>query len=203
MPSFLPHSIPRRFTDPIIYPLARLGVTPNLLTLVGVLGNVGAAVLVGRGQFLVGGILVLAFSALDLLDGALARASGRATRFGSVFDATMDRVSEAAILIGVLFFFANRGDATEATLAGLALAGSNLVSYVRARAEAIGVPLTEGLFTRAERVLAMGGGLVIASVVEQVLTVALWLLAVMANLTAAQRLYLVWRKTRSDEEEST
>lgn len=198
MPSLLPRSVPRRLTDPIVNPLARLGVTPNLLTLVGVLGNVGAAVLVGRGQFLAGGIMVLAFSALDLLDGALARATGRATRFGSVFDATMDRVSEAAVLIGVLFFYADRGDEKEVLLASLAMVGSLLVSYVRARAEVAGLPLTEGYFTRAERVLVISIGLIIDQV-----TIALWILAVMANLTAAQRLFLVWRKARSDQEESS
>lgn len=196
MPSLLPRSIPQRFTDPIVIPLARLGVTPNLLTLVGALGNLGAAVLVGWGQFLAGGILVLAFSALDLLDGALARASGRATRFGSVFDATMDRVSEAAVLLAILFYFADRGEQQEVLLAALALVGSFLVSYVRARAEVVGLPLTEGYFTRLERVLVMGIGLIIDEV-----TIALWILAVLANLTAAQRLLLVWRRAGSDRGE--
>jgi len=197
MPSLLPRSIPQRFTDPIINPLARLGVTPNLLTLLGVLGNLGAAVLIARGQFLAGGILVLAFSALDFLDGALARATGQATRFGSVFDATMDRISEMAVLFGVLFFFAERGDEQEVVLASLAMAGSMLVSYVRARAEVVGLPLTEGYFTRPERVLVISAGLIIDQV-----TIALWVLAIVANLTAAQRLFIVWRKAQRDEGKS-
>src|SRR3989475_8209080 len=102
MPTLLPRSAPRWFTDPIVDWLARAGVTPNMLTVAGVAGNVVAAVLVGRGEFVAAGILVLAASALDMLDGALARATRRATDFGSVFDAVADRVSEAAVVVGLL-----------------------------------------------------------------------------------------------------
>ncbi len=195
MPSLLPRSAPGRLTEPIVHFLARLGITPNLLTLAGVLGNLGAAVLAGRGQFLAAGIVMLAASALDLLDGALARATGRVTRFGSILDATMDRVSEAAVLFGLLIWFSGRGERQEVLLAAAALIGSFLVSYVRARAEIVKLPLREGYLTRAERVLVLGIGLIIDQV-----TIALWILAILANLTAAQRLLVAWRRAQTSDQ---
>ena len=189
--SLLPHSVPRRITDPIVFLLAKAHVTPNALTLLGVLGSAGAATLLARGQFLAGGIVVLAAGALDILDGALARATGQVTRFGAVFDSVMDRVSEAAVLFGLLYYYTDRDAREESLLIFAALAGSMLVSYIRARAEILGLSMKEGLFTRAERVIIIGVG----SMIDQV-RIALWILAVLANLTALQRLYLVWRKTR-------
>lgn len=195
MRGILPRSAPSWLTDPVVHLLARLGVTPNMLTAAGALGNVGAAVLAGRGEFLPAGIVVLAASSLDLFDGALARATGRVTDFGSVFDAVMDRLSEAAVLFGLLVYFSDRGGRSEELLAFAAVVGSILVSYVRARAQIIGLDLREGLFTRAERVLLLGLGLIIDQV-----TPILWILAVLAGATAAQRLLLVWLKTRRQQE---
>ena len=196
MSRLLPRSAPRWLTDPIVGALARVGVTPNMLTLAGVLGNAGAAFLAARGDFLPAGIVMLAASSLDMLDGALARATGKATRFGSVFDAVMDRVSEAAVLFGLLFYFSDRGGREEELLIFAALAASFLVSYTRARAEIVDIPLREGLFGRAERVLLLGIGLMIDQA-----TVALWILAVAAGATAIQRLALVWlRAGRSGDE---
>jgi CDP-diacylglycerol--glycerol-3-phosphate 3-phosphatidyltransferase len=191
IPALLPRSAPSWLVDPPVSALARLGVTPNMLTVAGVLGNAGAGVLAGYGEFFAAGIVLLAASGLDLLDGALARATGRATPFGSVFDAVMDRVSEAAVLFGLLVYFSGRGDRTEELLVFAAVVGSLLVSYVRARAEIIGLKMKEGLFTRAERVALLSGGLMLDTVVDSV-TPMLWVLAVLACLTAAQRLVMVW-----------
>ena len=196
--SLLPHSVPRRITVPIVFLLAKAHISPNALTLMGVLGAAGAATLLARGQFLAGGIVVLAAGALDILDGALARATGQVTRFGAVFDAVMDRVSEAAVLFGLLYYYTDRGAREESLLIFAALAGSMLVSYIRARGEILGIPIREGLFTRAERVIIIGVGCMIDQV-----RIALWILAVLANLTALQRLYLVWRKTRQGEPDDT
>ena len=201
MPSLLPRSAPAWLTDPAVSFLARLGVTPNMLTLAGVLGNAGAAVLAGYGEFLAAGVVLLAFSSLDFLDGALARATGRASDFGSVFDAVMDRISEAAVLFGLLFYFSERGGRTEELLIFAAVTGSILVSYVRARAEVIGLKLREGLFTRAERVVLMGGGLILHEALgENVLTPLLWVLAILTGFTALQRLAIVWWETRKRAE---
>lgn len=191
--TLIPHAIPRRITDPIVAVLARVGVAPNHLTLLGFAGNVGAGALAGSGQFLAAGLLTLVASALDLLDGALARATGRASAFGAVLDSALDRLSEAAVLGGLAFYFAQRGEREEVMLCFAALAGSMLVSYMRARAQSYGLDLREGLFTRPERVLVLGGGFIIGQV-----RIALWILAVLANATALQRLYVVWYRFRRD-----
>jgi CDP-diacylglycerol--glycerol-3-phosphate 3-phosphatidyltransferase len=196
MPALLPRSAPRWFTDPIVDVLARAGVTPNMLTAAGVIGNVIAAVLAGSGEFLAAGLVVLAASSLDMLDGALARATGRATDFGFVFDAVMDRVSEAAVLFGLLVYFSDRGDRTEELLIFVAVVTSILVSYVRARAEVVGVEMKEGLFSRAPRVALLSAGLILDAVWDDSVTAMLWALAVFASVTVAQRLGLVWWKTR-------
>lgn len=191
LPSFtlLPHRVPRWFTDPIVAVIARTGATPNHLTVLGFLGNVGAAVLAARGDFLFAGLVMLAASALDLLDGALARATGRVSTFGAILDSALDRLSEAAVLGGLAYYFAQRNQREEVVLCFAALTGSFLVSYVKARAEAHGLELPGGLFSRAERVLLLGGGLIISQV-----RIALWILAIMASATALQRLYQAWRQ---------
>jgi len=191
--ALLPHSVPRRLTDPIVSVLARIGVSPNHLTLLGFAGNVGAAVLAARGEFLAAGLVMLVFSAVDLLDGALARATGRSSAFGAVFDSTLDRLSEAAVLSGLAFYYVQRGSEEEVVLCFAALTGSILVSYVRARAQFFGLDLSDGLFTRAERVLLLSGGLIINQV-----RIALWILAIMAGVTAMQRLFVVWDRFRRD-----
>src|SRR3989304_687064 len=196
MTSLLPKSAPRRVTDPIVNVLAGLGIAPNHLTAAGGLGDAGAARLAPRGACLPAGIVMLAASSLDLLDGALARATGKVTRFGSVFDAVMDRVSEAAVLFGLLYYFSDRGGREEEMLIFAALVASFLVSYTRARAETVDIPMREGLFGRAERVVLLGIGLI----VDQV-TIALWILAVAAGATAVQRLALVWVRARRSESE--
>ncbi len=197
MPALTPRSAPKWVTDPAVNLLSRLGVTPNMLTLAGFGGNVAAAVLAADGRFLAAGIVMLTFSALDFLDGSLARATGRATSFGSVFDATMDRLSEAAVLFGLLWFFSDRGAREEELLIFAVVVASLMVSYLRARAEVIGLKLREGVFTRTERVLLLGGGLIVHDIIdENVLTPVLWALALIAGFTTLQRLAMVWLKTR-------
>ena len=195
LPSFtlLPDGISPRITDPIVAVIARTGVTPNQISLVGFAGNLGAAVLAARGDFLLAGVVLLVASALDLLDGALARATGRATAFGAVLDSALDRLSEAAVLGGLTFYFAQRGETEEVVLCFAALAGSFLVSYVRAHVLARGVELRGGLFSRAERVIVVGVALIIGQV-----RIGLWILAVLAILTGVQRLYLAWAQLQSE-----
>lgn len=195
----LPRSAPKWITEPVVRPLAKLGVTPNMLTVLGVLGNIGAGALCANGEFLWAGIVVLLASALDMFDGALARATGQATPFGSAFDATMDRVSEAAVFFGLLVWMSDRGERTEELLIFVAIVGSILVSYVRARAEILGLKMKEGAFTRFERVALMGVGLIAHDLSgENVITPVLWALAVLASFTALQRLAIVWLKTRNE-----
>lgn len=198
MPSFtlVPHKVSTRFTDPIVTPLAAIGVTPNMISVFGFAGNVAAGCLAAGGHLLPAGVVMLIFSALDLLDGALARKTGTVTKFGAVFDSVLDRLSEAAVLAGLLFHYSQLGGHTEEiALIYAAIVGSIMVSYVRARAEGIGLELREGLFTRAERVILLGGALLFGG---QVLRIALWVLALLAHFTAAQRVFSVWQKLRDE-----
>jgi CDP-diacylglycerol--glycerol-3-phosphate 3-phosphatidyltransferase len=185
-------------TEPVVRPLASIGVTPNMLTVLGLAGNAVAAYFAAEGEFIWAGVLVLLASALDMYDGALARATGQATPFGAVFDATLDRISEALVLFGLLVYFSDRGGQTEELLAFVAVVGSILVSYVRARAEVIGLTLREGAFTRFERVALMGAGLVVAGIAgdDGIITYVLWILAALASFTVLQRLAMVWLKSR-------
>ena len=191
--SLLPRRAPKQLIDPIVGLIAKTGVTPNHLSLLGFSGNVGAAVLAARGDFLWAGIVMLVFSAMDMLDGALARATGRATKFGAVLDAALDRMSEAALLGGLLYYFAERGQTEETVLCFAALAASMLVSYVRAHALSQGLDMQGGLFTRPERVILLA----VALMIDQV-RIGLWILAVLAMLTSVQRIYVAWDKLPRD-----
>ncbi len=191
--SLFPRRAPKQIIDPIVGLIARTGVTPNHLSLLGFSGNVGAAVLAARGDFLWAGIVMLVFSAVDMLDGALARATDRATRFGAVLDAALDRMSEAALLSGLGYYFAERGQTEETVLCFAALAGSLLVSYVRAHALSQGLDMQDGLFTRVERVILLA----VVLMIDQV-RIGLWILAVLTMLTGVQRLYVAWDKLPRD-----
>jgi CDP-diacylglycerol--glycerol-3-phosphate 3-phosphatidyltransferase len=198
LPSFtlVPHKVSTRFTDPLVTPLASIGVTPNMISIAGFAGNVIAAALAAGGEFIAAGVVMLIFSALDLLDGALARKTGTVTKFGAVFDSVLDRLSEAAVLAGLLYHFTQLdGHTTEVALCYAAMVGSVMVSYIRARAEGIGLELRDGLFTRAERVILLAGALILAPLVhDDIVLGALWILAVLSLFTAAQRVVTVWQK---------
>ena len=181
----LPARPPAAATAPIVRVLAALGVTPAMLTTAGLLGNIVAAALVVEGALLPAGIVVLLASALDMLDGALARATGSASRFGAMFDSTLDRFSEAVVLFGVAWYAIDTGQREIALLAFAAVVGSLMVSYVRARAEGLRLELRDGIFTRAERVVLTG-----AMLITGYLRGGLWLLAVLSLFTAFQRLWI-------------
>ena len=178
----LPTRAPAAVLDPVVRVLVAAGITPNMLTVAGFLGHVGAAWLVASGELVLGGVLVLVFSAMDMLDGAVARATGKASRFGAMFDSVLDRLSEAAVLGGILLYELELENHEEAVLAFWAVVGSLMVSYVRARAEGLGTTMTSGLFTRPERVVVTGVALLFGW-----LRPALWLLAVVTLVTTAQR----------------
>jgi CDP-diacylglycerol---glycerol-3-phosphate 3-phosphatidyltransferase len=181
----IPRRAPARLLDPVIRSLAATGVTPNAISAAGFLGNVVAAVLIASGALAAGGVVVLVASALDMLDGGLARATGRATPFGGVLDSTLDRLSEAVVLFGVSWYAIEGGLQTEALLAFVAVVGSLMVSYVRARVEGAGGRLLDGVFTRSERVVVTGVALITGWLLP-----GLWILAAVSTLTALQRLWL-------------
>jgi len=198
MPSFIPHAVPRRYADPIAKLVAKTGVTPDMVTSAGLAANVAAGAALALGRFGLGGSLILAGGGLDLLDGAVARATGRSSLFGSIFDASADRWAETANLFGLLAYYVSQGDKVEPVLLFAAMAGSIQTSYVKARVEAVGMDLKEGTFTRAERVLLLAAALLLAGRPGWgwVLTVTLWILAIGTNITAVQRLYHAREKTK-------
>ncbi|MDP6501436.1 MAG: CDP-alcohol phosphatidyltransferase family protein, partial [Dehalococcoidales bacterium] len=145
--------------------LAKTPVTPNAMTWIGFSITLGAGVLIITEHLLAAGFVVLFAGFFDMLDGALARGTDRVTRFGAILDSTLDRFSEAALLLSVLSIYAVR--ATEQStpvilIVGFALVGSLLVSYIRAKAEAMGLECTVGFFTRPERVVVLAIGLMLS-----------------------------------------
>ncbi len=184
-----------RITNPIIKILSKSGITPNALTLINLALNIVAAYVIATGHFVPGGVLVLLSGLFDLLDGALARFTKQTTKFGAILDSTVDRISEAAILYGLLIWYLARGGNLEIILTFAVLIGSFLVSYIRARAEGLGWQCQVGLFTRSERVIVLAIGLL----VNQIL-IALCVLAVFVFITVVQRLVYLWKqgKIRGD-----
>ena len=182
----LPERIPAAASSAIGRGVGRLGITPNMITLAGAAGSGVAAWLIMEERLLIAGVVFLGFSAMDFVDGAVARATGKATPYGALLDAVMDRVGEALVLAACIWYFTERGEDVQAGFGYAALFGSIAVSYVRARGEALGITTREGLFRRQERVVLLGIGLLANG-----LTVVIIILAVLANVTALQRWAIV------------
>ena len=193
----------KRVTGPLGGALGRAGVTPNMMTVAGFLITLATSVLIAQGRFLVGGLILIAGSLFDMLDGAVARATGKSSRSGAFLDSTLDRFSDAAIFVGLIWYYGRAGltasyggglQFAEGTLigAGLALAGlvlSLMVSYVRARAEGLGFTCDVGLAERPERITVVCTGLIFDQVIP-----ALTVLVIASGLTVIQRFFHVWRQ---------
>jgi CDP-diacylglycerol--glycerol-3-phosphate 3-phosphatidyltransferase len=179
-----------RITDPVVRILDKSGITPNALTFINLALNIIAAYVIATGHFLLGGILVLVAGLFDLLDGALARFTKQTTRFGAILDSMADRISEAAVLLGLLIWYIPQEEASlEIVLIFVVLIGSFLISYIRARAEGLGWQCQVGLFTRAERVIVLAIGLLINQIF-----IALCVLVVFVFITVVQRLVYLWKQ---------
>ena len=181
--------------EPIARLIGRAGVSPNVVTLTGVVLNLGVAWVLAQGYMRIGGLLVPLVSLFDALDGTLARLTGKRSRFGAFLDSTMDRFSEAIVYLGLLVFYTRLGAGREILLIYVTIVGSLMVSYARARAEGLGLDCKVGLLTRVERTVV----LTVALILDQVPT-ALWVLAILTNFTAFQRMYHVWKATHGDDE---
>jgi CDP-diacylglycerol--glycerol-3-phosphate 3-phosphatidyltransferase len=187
----------RRQAERLMSVLGRIPVTPNQITVVGVALTFVAAVLAALGYLRAAGVVLIFAGTFDILDGALARSSGRSYPYGAFLDSTLDRYSEGAIYIGLAAYFASMDGPLQRWLllsTVAALAGSFLVSYVRARAQSLGFTCESGLFARPERVVATVVGLIFGGVV---LYVVVFLLAILTNLTALQRIREVWLQGRA------
>jgi CDP-diacylglycerol--glycerol-3-phosphate 3-phosphatidyltransferase len=180
------------FLDPAGKFLLRIGLTPNMVTALGLAGNAVGAFYLAQGNFLTGGILVAVMTPIDALDGTMARLRGEAGDWGAYVDSVSDRYSELFIYGGLLYYFLSTGDVLGGMLAFAAAAGSVLVSYVKARAEGLGYEAKVGLLTRAERYLVLAPALVFDRVY-----LGLVILAVFANITALQRIFYVRRLVHS------
>ena len=172
--------------------LGRSGISPNTITAIGLILTIAVTFTLAFGHLAWGGILVLLTSAFDMLDGALARATGQKSAFGAFFDSTVDRYSEALILLGLLLYYEGHGGGRwEIPLVYLSIVGSLMVSYTRARAEALGFEGKAGLLARPERIILLAIGLIVGWI-----SFAVAVLAIFTNFTAAQRVYYVWRQDR-------
>ena len=174
--------------DPLGRLFLRLGLTPNMVTMLGLVGNAVGAYFLARGEFFTGGILIAVMTPVDALDGTMARLRGEASDWGAYVDSVSDRYSELIIYGGLLYHFLTIGDVTGGMLTFGAAAGSVLVSYVKARAEGLGYEARVGLLTRAERYIVLA-----PSLVFNLVYIGLGILAVLANITALQRIWYVRR----------
>jgi len=172
--------------DPLGEFLNRLGLTPNMVTVLGLLGNTVGALYLARGEMLTGGIWIALMTPVDALDGTMARLRGESSDFGAYVDSVSDRYSELIIYGGLLYHFLEIGEPLGGMLTFAAAAGSVLVSYVKARAEGLGYEAKVGLLTRAERYIVLAPSLIFNQ-----LNIGLGIIAVFANITALQRIWYV------------
>jgi CDP-diacylglycerol--glycerol-3-phosphate 3-phosphatidyltransferase len=194
----------KRVLDAIVRALARSRTSPNLLTFMGLLINIGCAFLYGYGRFFLAGLLMIFANIFDMLDGRVARYRGRVTRFGAFFDSVIDRYSDLVVFLGIMIFYA-RDTAAHSTvlvgLTGIALVGSVMISYSRARAESLDIACKVGFLERPERVVL----LIIGSLTEigpasspflHKMPQVLWVMAVLSHWTVVHRIYHTWRELR-------
>ncbi|HTI13037.1 MAG TPA: CDP-alcohol phosphatidyltransferase family protein [Dictyobacter sp.] len=187
----------------LIRPLARFGITPNMLTYIGMALSIVTALVIAQGYMIWGGLLILFAGIFDMFDGAMARVSNTSSTFGAFLDSTLDRYSEGIILFGLLFYALQHPDLQNALWSApheqlwmisfvyIAVVGSLMVSYTKARAEGLGIECKTGLLARPERVILLAIGLLTNTGIW-----ALALLAVFSNITAVERMVTVWRNTR-------
>jgi CDP-diacylglycerol--glycerol-3-phosphate 3-phosphatidyltransferase len=183
----------------IIPAISKTKISPNALTVTGLVIILAASVLVAFDYLLAGGILVLVAGLFDILDGALARYANKTTKFGAVLDSTFDRFSEGALFAGLLILYVPKGQILIPALIVASLIFSFLISYIRARAEGIGVSCQVGFFTRTERVIIMALALILGGTISDIIIlIALIILALFSLITVIQRLVHVYGQTRNN-----
>lgn len=175
--------------DPIAAFLNGLGLMPNTITLLGLLGNMVAVYFLWRGNMTIGGLIILAVGPIDALDGAMARLRGMPTQFGAFVDSVTDRYSDLLMLGGLLMFYAGQANQLAVGLAYAAAVGTVLVSYTRARAQSLGIETKIGMLSRLERYIVL-----VPALILNLPIVALWIMAIFTNITALQRIWDVRRQ---------
>ncbi len=177
--------------DPLGGFFNRIGITPNAMTMLGLLGNMIGAYFLSRGQMMMGGLFILICTPFDALDGTMARLRGEASDFGAFVDSVTDRYSELFILGGLTYYFTQQSDWLSVIATYTAAAGSVLVSYVKARADSLKFDANTGILTRVERYLVIAPLLLL-----NLPKAAIWIIAILANVTAIQRIWKVRQQVR-------
>jgi CDP-diacylglycerol--glycerol-3-phosphate 3-phosphatidyltransferase len=176
--------------DPIGAGLHRLGVTANVLTVIGVVGATAAAVTIGSGRLRMGFVLVLIAALPDLLDGAVAKAAGPTSKRGAFFDSTADRVTDTIVTSSVAWYFISDDRGLLAMVPVAIMGLSWLISYQRAKAESLGFDAKGGLMERAERLILLAVGLAFPTILVPVI----WTMLVLTAITAIQRFVKIWNQ---------
>jgi len=187
-----------RLIQPAVDFFIRLELNPNFFTSIGFVLTVGSAFLFATGYFRIAGAIILLAGTFDIIDGKVARLSNRVTKFGALYDSTLDRYSEVIMFFGLAFYFVKADMFLTSIAVSFALGGSVMVSYVRARAEALGFHCKVGIMQRPERLVYVGFGAIFHL---YALIFALMLIAVFANITAIQRIYHVWTQENGKKKE--
>jgi CDP-diacylglycerol--glycerol-3-phosphate 3-phosphatidyltransferase len=179
----------------IVHGLALSKIHPNVLTFIGLLINIGAAILLAAGQFRTAGAVIIAAGLFDMVDGRVARETNQVTRFGGFFDSVLDRYSDLALLIGLLVWYGSINRSFYVVLTAIVMMGSVMVSYTRSRAENVIPTCKVGFMERPERVVL----LIIGALTDRMAPV-LWVIAVLSNLTVAHRMVFTWQETKRLED---
>lgn len=187
-----------RLIQPVVDFFVRLELNPNFFTTIGFILTVGAAVLFATGYLRIAGAIVLLAGTFDIIDGKVARLTKRVTKFGALYDSTLDRYSEVIMFFGLAFYFVKEEWFLTSVAVSVALGGSIMVSYVRARAEALGFQCKVGIMQRPERIVYIGLG---ALFHIYTLIFAITVIAIFANVTAIQRLYHIWSQENGKKRE--
>jgi len=188
-----------KLIQPVVDFFIKLELNPNFFTTIGFILTVGAGILFGIGYLRTAGVIILLAGTFDIVDGKVARLSKRVTRFGALYDSTLDRYSEVIMFFGLAFFFVKADMFLTSVAVSFALGGSVMVSYVRARAEALGFHCKVGIMQRPERIVYIGFGAIIHM---WALIFAIMLIAVFANVTAIQRIVHVWTQEELEKKRS-
>ncbi len=178
--------------DPVAIFFNKLGILPNTMTLLGLVGHTIGAFFLFQGEMLIGGLIILAMAPIDALDGTMARLRGESSDFGAFVDSVTDRYSELAIFLALIIFYAQQAEWLNCIVVYLAAAGSIMVSYVRSRAESLGYEANVGILTRLERYIVL-----VPTLIFNIPMVGLWIVAVMANFTAIHRIIYVRKQAYS------
>jgi CDP-diacylglycerol--glycerol-3-phosphate 3-phosphatidyltransferase len=182
--------------DPLSKVLARTRIHPHVLTVAGFVLSLMAANFFRTGRFLWAGIFIILAGTCDILDGRLARDTGKGSRYGALFDSTVDRYSEIFIFLGLTWFYYDYSRSTVLVIL-LAVAGSMMVSYTRARAEGLGLECRVGILQRQHRITLLVAGAILGSIPgtrHAAMLIAIWIIAILANVTAVQRVAYIRRQ---------